>query len=261
MADGDERAVDLQLAVLAPLGVRQEHLLQGAVVAAALEAVDRVGRQQLDVVGGLGTVEHHLRRAELIAAVDDLHVLGELGQEGGVLHGGVAAADHDGGLVAEEGGVAGGAVGHAAGSQLVLTGHAQLLGLGAHGQDHAAGQILLVAHVDTVHAAVLGQIHAGDVVGHEPRPEALGLVAEALHHLRAHDPLGVARVVLHVGGLLEQAAPREALEDQGVQVGARGVQRSGVARGATADDDHVFGLGAAVCFAHVASVITLLSEV
>ena len=87
-----------------------------------------------------------------------------------------------------------------------------------------------------------------DVVGDEARAEALGLVAELLHHLRAHDPLGVAGVVLDVRGLLEQPAPQEALDDERVQVRARGVERRRVARRAASDDDdlldvrHVMGL-------------------
>src|SRR5262249_1136603 len=68
---------------------------------------------------------------------------------------------------------------------------------------------------------------------------ALRLVAELLHHLRPHDPLGIAGIVLDVGCLLEQPAPQEPLDDQGVQVGARRVQGRGVARGTAADDDHV----------------------
>ncbi len=71
------------------------------------------------------------------------------------------------------------------------------------------------------------------------RAEALRLVAELLHHLRAHDPLRVAGVVLDVGGLLEQAAPQEALDDERVQVGPCRVQRRRVTGRPAADDDHV----------------------
>ena len=125
-----------------------------------------------------------------------------------------------------------------------------------------AGEVLLVAHVDPVHAAVGGQLHAGHVVGHEPRAEALRLVAELLHHLRAHDPLGIARVVLHVGGLLEQPAPLEALEDERVEIRAGRVERSRVAGWPAPDDDHFFDRAAAVlAVAHMASAVTLLFEV
>ena len=101
--------------------------------------------------------------------------------------------------------------------------------------------MLLVAEEDPLEAAV-GELDAGGVVGDEPGAEALGLGAELVHHLRPHDPLGVARVVLDVGGVLELAAPLEALDHERLEVGARGVERGGVAGGPAADDDQVFGL-------------------
>src|SRR4029077_9443979 len=73
----------------------------------------------------------------------------------------------------------------------------------------------------------------------EARAEALGLVAQVLHHLRAHHALRVAGVVLDVGRLLEQAAPQEALDHQRGEVRARRVQRRGVAGRTASDDDHV----------------------
>ena len=156
---------------------------------------------------------------------------------------------------AEEGRVAGGAVGDAARRQLVLARHAELLRLGAHREDHRARPDLLAADVHDVRAAVLGgEVDAGRVVRDEAGAEALGLVAEVLHHLRAHHALRVARVVLDVGRLLEQAAPGEALDHERVEVRARRVERGGVARGAAADDDDVLDV-------LVSSLITLLSEV
>ncbi len=101
--------------------------------------------------------------------------------------------------------------------------------------------MLLVAEEDLLDAAV-GKLDAVDVIGHEAGPEALGLGAELGHHLRAHDPLGVARVVLHVGRVLQLPTPLEALEDERLEVGARGVQGGRVAGRPTADDDYVLDL-------------------
>ena len=102
-------------------------------------------------------------------------------------------------------------------------------------------QVLLVAEEDLLDAAV-GELDPVDVVGDEAGPEALGLGAELGHHLRPHDPLGVARVVLDVGRVLQLAAPLEALEDERLEVGAGRVERRRVAGGAAADDDHVLDL-------------------
>ena len=97
----------------------------------------------------------------------------------------------------------------------------------------------LVADPDPVQAAVAGELDLGHVVGLEPRAEALRLIAELLHQLGAHDPLGEAGVVLDVGRLLEQPAPRKALDHERLEVRARRVQRRRVAGGPAADDDHV----------------------
>ena len=196
----------------------------------------------------LRPLEHDLRGAELVAAVHDRHARGELGEEERLLHRGVAAADDHGRLVLVERGVAGRAVGHAAAAELLLAGHAELLVLGAHREDDRAGLVLLVVDPHRVRLALGARLDLGDVVGDEARAEALRLVAELLHHLRPHDPLGVAGVVLDVGRLLEQPAPEEALDDERVQVRAGGVERRGVARRTASDDDdlldvrHVLGL-------------------
>ena len=54
-----------------------------------------------------------------------------------------------------------------------------------------------------------------------------------------HDPVGVAGIVLDVARDHQLAAPGEALDHEGLQVGARGVQRGRIAGGATADDDQL----------------------
>jgi hypothetical protein len=119
----------------------------------------------------------------------------------------------------------------------------ELAVLGAHRQDDRPGLVLVLADPDLVHAAGLGgQLDLRRLIGDEPRAEALGLVAEVLHHLRAHHAGGVARVVLDVGGLLEQPAPGEALDDERVQVRARRVERGRVPGGPAADDDDVLDL-------------------
>jgi hypothetical protein len=94
-----------------------------------------------------------------------------------------------------------------------------------------------------VRLTVLARLEARDVLGDEAAAEALGLVAQVLHHLRARDALGIARVVLDVRGLLEQAAPQEPLDDERLQVGAGCVERGCVAGRAAPDDDHVLDVG------------------
>ena len=112
-------------------------------------------------------------------------------------------------------------------------------GLGAHREDHRLAR-WSSSPTKTPWMLAVGELDAVDVVGDEARAEALGLGPELLHHLRAHDPLGVTGVVLDVGRVLELPAPSEALDHERLQVGAGRVQRSRVASRAAADDDQVF---------------------
>ena len=98
----------------------------------------------------------------------------------------------------------------------------------------------LIAGPHAVQSAVGRELDLGDVVGLEPRAETLGLIAEALHELGAHDALRKAGEVLDVGRLLEQSAPGEALDNQRLEVGAGRVEGGGVAGRPAAHDDHIF---------------------
>jgi hypothetical protein len=69
------------------------------------------------------------------------------------------------------------------------------------------------------------------------------VLAQVLHQLEAVDPRGKAGKVLHLARGRQLAARQGALDDQGVQVGARGVDGRGETRAAGADDDDVFNSG------------------
>ena len=77
------------------------------------------------------------------------------------------------------------------------------------------GPVLVVPDVDA--EGPLGEVDARDVVGEELGPEALRLAAEVLHHHRPHDAVGIAGVVLDVGGDHQLAAPVEALDHERVR--------------------------------------------
>ena len=88
-----------------------------------------------DLVVGEGAVGHDLAGAQLVAAVHDGDRVGELGEEGGLLDGGVAAADDGDVLVAEEEAVAGGAPRDAAAGEPLLVLEAELAVARAHRED------------------------------------------------------------------------------------------------------------------------------
>ena len=197
-------------------------------------------RQPLDVLDRARALEHDLRRAKLLAAVDDDDLGRELREEDRLLHRAVAATDDHRRLLLEERRVAGRAVRDAAAAELLLAAHLELLVLGAHREDHGAGAVLVLADPDLVDAAgLVGELDLRRLVGDEARAESLGLVAHLLHEGGALDALREARIVLDVGRLLQQPAPEEALDDERLEVGARRVEGRGEAGRSGADDDDV----------------------
>ena len=184
-------------------------------------------------------VEHDLRRAELITAVDDRDLAANFARKIASSIARVAAADDHRALVAEEGRVAGRAVARRRDRRAPprRARRASCARRPSRGSPCGRGARRRRPRRGARRPARWRARRASPSSVIEARAEALGLVADLLHHLRAHDPLGEARVVLDVGGLLEQAAPEEALDDERPQVRARRVERCGVAGRPAADDD------------------------
>jgi hypothetical protein len=95
------------------------------------------------------------------------------------------------------------------------------------------------------------QVHLVDEGDEELRAEALGLLLELLHQLRPLDAFGEAGVVFDIGGDGELAAGLRAVDDEGLEVGAGGVDGGGQSRRPRADDDDFAVQG---LFRHVVSL-------
>ena len=80
------------------------------------------------------------------------------------------------------------------------------------------------------------------MVGDDPGADMLGLLLHLLHQPGALDDVREARIVLDVGGDGELAAGLDALDQDGFQHGARGIDGGGVA-GRSRADNHDFGVG------------------
>src|SRR6266540_4110448 len=132
MADGHEDAVRPMTGDLLCLDVSKANARDGAV---ALDLLDHRIPDHRDLRVRQGPVLHDLRRSELIPAVHDRDVRGELRQERGLFHGGIPAADHDQLPVPEEEPIACRAGGDAAAQEPLLTRHAQPLRGRAGGDD------------------------------------------------------------------------------------------------------------------------------
>ena len=73
------------------------------------------------------------------------------------------------------------------------------------------------------------QIDRGDMVPDDLGPDMLGLGLHLLHQPRALDDVAEAGIIFDVGGGGQLAAGLDALDDDRVQAGARGIDGGGVA--------------------------------
>src|SRR6478735_10201525 len=169
--------------------------------------------------------------------MDERHLVAEAGEEEPFFERRIAPADHVDVLVPEERAVARRARRHAASLEALFRVEAEPTRARAGGDDDGAGAVLLVFDPDAERP--FREVDTGHVVGDEVGAETLGLTAELRHHLGAHDPVGVARIVLDVTRDHELPAPAEALDYERTQVGARSVKGCGVSRGPSADHDQI----------------------
>ena len=171
---------------------------------------------QVDLACDVGKIERFLDRG--IAAADDRHV-----------------------LVTEEEPVAGGAGGHALAHELLFRFDAQVLRAGPGGDDQRVRRVLATIALELERTA--RQVGRVDVVEDDFGLEALGVCLHARHQVRAHQPVGVARPVVDLGGGHQLAALLQAGDEHGLEVGARRVDGGGVTGGAGSEDEQLGVLG------------------
>ena len=93
-----------------------------------------------------------------------------------------------------------------------------------------------VARVALAAERLPGEIHVGDQVVDDPGADMGRLRLHLLHQPWALDDVGETRIILDIGGDHELAAGLHAGHQDRRQVGARGIDRGGVASGSGADD-------------------------
>ena len=129
----------------------------------------------------------------------------------------------------------------------------QQLGGGAGGDDQGIAGVAVLARMDR--HGPCAEIDRGDVAENDPGAEALGLLAELVHHVRAHDAVGETGIVLDVSGDGELAPGLGTLHHQRIEVGTGRVEGGGESgRPRTEYDDAVVSL---VCHGLVHSIRAL----
>ena len=190
-------------------------------------------------VAVLGLVEQlvleDLLRAQLVATVDQVDFLGDVGQVQRFLDGGIAAADHADHLVAVEEAVAGGAGGNALAHEGFFRRHAQVLRGGTGGNDQCIAGISATIALQCEGALL--QLGGVDVVVDDLGVETLGVLLHAGHQRRAGKAFDVARPVVDFGGGGQLAAWLDAGDHHWLEIGACGVHGGGIAGRTGAQDD------------------------
>src|SRR4051794_15857244 len=234
VADRDEKAGRVEVRALAG-----EHAAKGETfdLVRAEDVLDDGVPAELDLRVVAGPLLHDLRSPQRVASVDQRDLVREPGEERRLLDRGVAATHHGDVLAAEEETVTGGAGGDAVAHQPRLVRQPEHAVRRPHRQDHRASAVDVSADVNRLHVA--GQLELGRVVGDELGAEPLRLLAHVVHQVRALDAIDETGEVLHLGRLHQGTAVLHALHYQRAEVGARGVERSGVSRRTGPDDDDV----------------------
>ena len=181
--------------------------------------------------------------AEAVAAVDEGDGLREVGEVERFFNGGVAAADNRDRFVAVEEAVAGGTGRDAAPLVGFFGGQAEVFGARAGGNDDGFGAVCFVARFDVERPDA--EVCFGDEVAHDAGLEAFGVGAHIVHQHRPLDTFCRAGPVIDVGGGHQLPALFQSGDEDGFKSGAGGVNGSGVASRAGADDED-FASGHAV---------------
>ena len=142
--------------------------------------------------------------AQLVAAMHQRDVRGDVGQIERLLDRGVAAADHGDRLAAIEESVAGRAGRDAPAAKALFGRQAEVLGRSAGGDDQGVAGVFAVVAVQPERP--LAQLDPVDVVEHDVGVEALGMAAHALHQRRTLQTFDVAGPIVDVGRGHELAA-------------------------------------------------------
>ena len=170
--------------------------------------------------------------------MDEINLRGEAGEEGGFFAGGVAAAYDTDRNIAIERAIAGGAGGESVADEFFLVRQIEPPRGSSAGDDERFGFDPLSVDFDpVVFVARLEFLECSEL---EPRAEFFGLCLHAHDEVGAVDALGEAGEIFHCGGGGELSAGLFALQHEGRERSAPGINGRGESGAAGADDDNFF---------------------
>jgi hypothetical protein len=236
VADGDKEAVNVAVVGLAGDDILEAHAGDDALFDVVDVFDDGIG-EEFDFGVIARAFEHDFGCAELLAAVDEGDFGTEAGEEVGFFHGGVAAADDHDLFVAIEEAVARGAGTDAVADQLLFVGQTEPARGGTGGDDERAGFVPVA--IDEQTEGMLAEFGFDDGAVEVFGAEAFGLFLHILDEFGSIDAFGEAGKILDKSGERKLSAGLVAHDDEGLQVGARGVDGGSVSGATGTDDDDV----------------------
>ena len=178
--------------------------------------------------------------------MDQVDLIADARKVQSVANSGVAAANDDDVLAAEEVAVTRGAIRDALALQLMLAGKTKFAMVGTGCHDDALRCIRAVRRDDLF--AITGEIDTRHFLGDDLHAEIQSLLLHIEGKLPALGAVRESRVVLDFGRLRKLTARRDALEHGNGKAAACGIQTGRQARRARADNDDVEFIGR--CIAH-----------
>ena len=229
MADCHEQPVAFDLGKRPGLHIPQLDAGHHGRLAFAHHLLHRTIPDELDLGIAEQAILHDLFGAQPVAAMDQGHLVGVMGEEDRLLDGRVAAAHDAHLLAAEEETVAGGAGGDAAAAEFLFARQAKPARLGAGGDDQRVPHVRIAAVALGAERAA-GQIHGCDDIGENARPDMGRLGLHLIHEPGALNDVGEAGIVFDVGGDRHLPTGLQALDQDRLGIGARGIDRRRVPR-------------------------------
>jgi hypothetical protein len=217
-------------------GLIAEHFLKRAVPADADLAGFFLGEQ---------LVLQNFLAAQLVAAVHQGDVTGNVGQVQRLFDGGIATADDRHRLLAVEEAVTGRASGNAATGVFFFGRQAEILRRSASGDDQCVAGI--GSRVTDQRQRLFGQPGSMNMIENDLGVEATRVLLEAQHQLGALHAVRVGRPVVDVGRRRQLPTLRQAGNQHRFEVGAGSVDGCRIAGRAGAEDQQAAVAG---CFGH-----------
>ena len=232
MADGHENAVDDEFARLLRFGIAKAHPFHEAL--RCKDFFDDKRRDEFRLLILFCAVNHDFGSPKFLPAVNQANLTGITRKKVGFFHRGIAAPDDSDWFPAKEIAVAGGTGGNPVADQLSFAFQPEQTSRRPRGDNHGFRFVGMFSRDDLEGALV--EVDFRDGASLEFGAEFLRLLAHVFNKLRPKDSVREAGEIFDVRGEGKLAAGLMAVNNERLEVRARGINRGGKTCATTAND-------------------------